>query len=114
MLIGTPGIYIHGGPVASIVCYSAAMIPNLYFCCKYGELKFNWKDWILRPGFAAACMAGAALLLKTVLPEGRLVTILEIVCGAAVYFAVGWIVKAYTAEDLPEKLRRLLRKDPAR
>ena len=114
VLIGTPGIYIHGGPVASIVCYSAAMIPNLYFCCKYGELKFNWKDWILRPGFAAACMAGAALLLKTVLPEGRLVTILEIVCGAAVYFAVGWIVKAYTAEDLPEKLRRLLRKDPAR
>ena len=114
VLIGTPGIYIHGGPVASIVCYSAAMIPNLYFCCKYGELKFNWKDWILRPGFAAACMAGAALLLKTVLPEGRLVTILEIVCGAAVYFAVGWIVKAYTAEDLPVKLRRLLRKDPAR
>ena len=42
-LIGTPDVHIHGGPFASLVCYSVAMIPNLFFCCRYAEMPFDWK-----------------------------------------------------------------------
>ena len=111
VLIGTPGINIHGGPVASIVCYSVSMIPNLYFCCRYGEMPFNWKDWIVRPGFAAACMAAAVLLLRSVLPLSRIATVAEIACGVLVYLLAAWLTKAITADDLPARLRRRIRKD---
>lgn len=99
-LIGTPGINIHGGPIASIVCYSVAMIPNLYFCCKYADLPFNWRDWILRPGLAALCMGVTVWAMRTFLPVNRLITILEVIVGVAVFGAVALADHALTAEDL--------------
>ena len=110
LLIGTPGINIHGGPIASIVCYSVAMIPNLYFTCRYAEMPFHWKEWVLRPGLAAGCMAAAVWGLKSLLPLGRLYTILEIAVGVAVYGAVALLDHAITKEDLKTFGRRGRRK----
>ena len=106
LLIGTPGIDIHGGPIASIVCYSTAMIPNLFFCCKYGKMKFNWLDWILRPGLAAGAMGAAIWGLKMLLPAGRITTILLVVAGVLVYAAAAVLLKAVSKEDLSALLRR--------
>lgn len=110
ILIGTPGIDIHGGPVASIVCYSTAMIPNLYFCCKYAEMKFRWMDWIIRPGLAALCMGAAVLGLKTVLPEGFLTTCLLILTGIVVFVLVAWLDKALDKAVIQSVLWRFRRR----
>ena len=99
-LIGTPGINIHGGPIASIVCYSVAMIANLFFTCRHAEMRFNWLDWILRPGLAAAAMGVVVALMKTFLPLTRLWTVLEILVGVLVFLAVAFADHAVTRDDL--------------
>ncbi len=106
VLIGTPGINIHGGPVASLVCYSVAMIPNLFFCCRYADMKFNWMDWILRPGLAAAAMGMIVGLFKSFLPLTRFSTLLEIAIGVTVFFLVAFADHALTREDLRSFRRR--------
>lgn len=105
-LIGTPGIHIHGGPVASLVCYSVAMIPNLIFCCKYAEMPFHWKEWILRPGLATAGMGLTVFLMKRFLPLSRVFTVLEIVAGVLVFLLIAFADHAVTREDLRAFRRR--------
>ena len=106
ILIGTPGINIHGGPVASLVCYSVAMIPNLLFCCRLAEMPFDWMGWIVRPGLAAGAMGIAVGLMKSFLPLSRLWTIAEIAVGVAVFFAAAFADHAITREDLRSFRRR--------
>ena len=99
ILVGIPGFHIHGGPVASLVCYSVAMLPNLYFVLKYGHVKFNWMGWVVRPGAATAAMGLVVFLLRELLPLNRLTTLVEIALGVAVYIGVALLVKAVTPED---------------
>lgn len=99
ILVGIPEINIHGAPIASIVCYSVSMIPNLYFVMKYGRMKFNLMGWIVRPGIATAAMGLVVFALRELLPLGRVMTILEIVVGVAVYVAVALAVKAVSVSD---------------
>ena len=105
-LIGTKGIDIHGGPYASIACYLTVLILNLIYVCKYAELKFDIVRWVVKPGLAAAAMGLAVYIMKTVLPAGRLVTILEIVVGIAVYLGAAILLKALTKEDLASLRRK--------
>ena len=100
VLIGTPGIDIHGGPVASVVCYSVVMIPNLIFCCREAKMSFNWMGWVVRPLLAAAAMGLVIFLLKHVLPASRISTILEILAGVVVYVSVAMADGALSKEDL--------------
>lgn len=100
VLIGIPSVNIHGGPVASIVCYSVSMIPNLYFCCKHTGMPFNWKDWLLKPGISVLAMGIVVFGLKLIMPFGRVSTIVEVIIGVVVYLFVALKVKALTSEDL--------------
>lgn len=106
VLVGTPGINIHGGPIASIVCYSVSMVPNLIMCIKYTGMRFNWQGWLVRPGIATAAMGVTVWLMRTLLPMNRFVTILEIGIGVAVFVAVALAVKAITREDYAILRRR--------
>lgn len=106
VLVGTPGINIHGGPIASIVCYSVSMIPNLVMCIRTIHMKFDWKGWLLLPGLATAVMGVIVWLMRTLLPMTRLLTIVEIGVGVAVYLAVALAVKAVRKEDIAPLLRR--------
>ncbi len=105
-LIGTPGIHIHGGPFASIVCYSVAMIPNLFFCCRYADMPFDWMGWILRPGLAAAGMGITVFLMKSFLPSARFSTVLEIFTGVLIFLLIAYFDHAITTEDLRSFRRR--------
>jgi len=106
VLIGTPGIDIHGGPYASIACYSIVMVANLYYVCKYAEMKFNVMDWVIRPGAAAAVMGIAVYLARRFLPVNRIITIAEIALGILVYIAAAIALKALSKEDLHALIRR--------
>ena len=106
LLIGTPGIDIHGGPYASIACYFIVMVLNTVFVCKYAELKFDWLNWIVRPGAAAAVMGIAVWAMKSVLPAHSVVTVAEIAAGIAVFAAAAWLLKAVSREDINAVRRR--------
>ena len=106
ILIGTPGIDIHGGPYASIACYSLVMILNLFYVCKYAEMKFRWMPWLIRPGIAAAFMGIVVYLMKTLLPGGRISTIICILVGILVFAFSAVLFKAVSKEDLNAIRRR--------
>ena len=113
ILVGIPGVNIHGGPYASIVCYSASLIPNLYFVCRYAEIRFNLKDWILKPALAAACMGVCVWGLRTALPFHRATTILEVAAGVGVYFIAALMTGAMDKAELASILGRFRRRKGA-
>jgi len=106
ILVGTPGVGIHGAPIASIVCYTVSLVPNLYYVLKYGSVRFNWSGWLIRPMIAALAMGAAVWGLRELLPSHRLLTLVEVAVGVVVYAAVALAVKAITREDLRAFRRR--------
>ena len=75
-------------------------VPNLIACCKHAKMPFAWKEWLLRPGFAALVMGLVVYGLKTMLPTHRLITIAEICIGIGVYLVVSFLNHVITVEDL--------------
>lgn len=110
LLVGTPGIHIHGGPIASIVCYSVSMLPNLYFSIRYTGMKPDWKNWLLLPGLSTAAMGVVVFAMRELLPMNRLLTIVEIGVGVAVYIAVALLSGAVKQSDFAPIVRRLKRR----
>ena len=106
ILIGTPGIHIHGGPYASIACYLIVMIINTYFVCKYTNMRFNIIEWVLRPGAAAAAMGLIVWLLQRFFPLNRITTIIEIVLGIVVYIIAAVFLKVLSVNDIKNLLHR--------
>ncbi|MBQ8653465.1 MAG: polysaccharide biosynthesis protein [Clostridia bacterium] len=106
ILVGIPGVGIHGGPIASIVCYSVSMIPNLYFVVRYIKKPFNWMGWVIRPAAATACMGVVVAILRTLLPINHFTTILEIAVGVAVYVAAALALKAVSLSDFASLRRK--------
>lgn len=99
-LVGIPSIGIHGAPIASLVCYTVSLVPNLYYVLKYGKLRFNIMGWIVRPGIATAAMGAAVWAVRELLPMNRFVTIASVAIGVIVYCAVALAVKAISKDDL--------------
>ena len=99
ILVGIPGFHIHGGPFASIVCYSVSLIPNLYYVCRYADIPLNLKEWILRPAMAAALMGLAVWSLQLILPFHRLCTLVEVAVGIGVYFLAAFCIAALMAGE---------------
>ncbi|NLV57458.1 MAG: polysaccharide biosynthesis protein [Clostridiales bacterium] len=110
VLIGIPSINMYGAPIASIACYTVAMIPNLYFTYKYAKMKPDFMGTMVRPLLATAGMGLVVWLGNRFLPQGRLWTALLLLVAVVAYgvFALG--TKAMTREDLKPFLRRTLRK----
>ena len=99
-LVGIPGFNIHGAPISSLVCYTVSLVPNLYYVMKYTGTKFNWRDWLVRPGIATLAMGAAVCLMTRLLPFSRLLTIAEVAVGVAVFVVTAIWTKALTKEDL--------------
>ena len=106
ILIGTPGIDIHGGPFASIACYSVVMVINTVYVCRVAEMKFRWMAWVVRPGLAAGVMGVVIWFLKNLLPGGRITTILCVIVGVVVFLGSAIVLKAITRNDLNAIIRR--------
>ena len=106
VLIAIPAINIHGAPIASLVCYTVSMVPNLYYMLKYTRSRMNWLGWIVRPGLATAAMGIAVWALREWLPVNRLTVLVEVAAGVVVYAAAALALKAITKEDLRAFRRR--------
>lgn len=106
LLIAIPSINIHGAPIASLVCYTVSMLPNMYYTLKYTHAKMNWMGWIVRPGLATAAMGLVVFALRELLPVNRLTMLLEVAVGVMIYAAAALAVKAITKDDLRSFRRR--------
>ena len=106
ILIGTPGIHIHGGPYASIACYLIVMIINTVYVCKYTKMRFNIVEWLLRPGAAAAVMGIVVWLMQRFLPLNRFLTIAEVAAGVLAYFGAAVALKVLSVSDIKKLLRK--------
>ncbi len=106
VLIGIPMVNIHGAPIASLVCYTVSLVPNLYYVLKYTGSRMNWMGWLVRPGIATAAMGIVVWLLRELLPVNRLTLILEVGVGVVVFAAAALAVKAITKDDLRAFRRR--------
>ncbi len=100
VLISIPAVGIHGAPIASLVCYTASMVPNLYYMLRHTGSRMNWMGWLVRPGVATAAMGVAVLALRELLPFSRLLVMAEVAAGVAVYAIVALKVGAITRDDL--------------
>ena len=117
-LVRIPGVDIHGAPWASLLCYTASMIPNLYFVGKYTGYRFNVLDVVIKPFACAALMGGVVYALWHFgfgYPgnlNGFKLTAGILLCvglGAAVYVFTALKTGAISKEDLPAKVRRFVR-----
>ena len=115
-LIGIPSINIHGAPIASLVCYTVSMVPNLYFVARYAAGRIPWKSVALRPLMAALPMGAAVWALwrfvftDRYLHLGRARLLLAVIAcvaaGVALYTVLAVAVKAIEKEDIPARIRR--------
>ena len=111
LLIGTPSVDIHGAPIASLVCYTVSMVPNLYFVRKYTGTGLSVSDLLLRPLAASAVMGAVVWAVwrfafgDAVLTESRPLTLLGVILclglGVAVYAVCVLLFGAVRGEDLP-------------
>ena len=106
VLIAIPSINIHGAPIASLVCYTVSMVPNLYYMLKYTRSRMNWMGWVVRPGLATAAMGIVVWALRELLPMNRLTVIVEVAAGVIVFAAAALALKAITKDDLRAFRRR--------
>lgn len=117
-LVRIPGVDIHGAPWASLLCYTASMLPNLYFVGKYTGYRFRAMDVVFKPFLCAAAMGGVvyALWHFGFGDPGRLNgfkltagILLCVLLGAAVYVLLALKIGAVNKEDLPGKIRRFIK-----
>ena len=117
-LVRIPGVDIHGAPWASLLCYTASMIPNLYFVSKYTGYRFNVVDVVVKPFFCAAVMGGAVYGIWTLgfgYPghlNGFKLTAGILLCVAAGVLVYGFLAlktRAIAKDDLPAKIRRFIK-----
>ena len=118
ILVSNRNISIHGAPIASLVCYTVSMVPNLYYACKYTGCRFSVMDVIIRPLAASAVMGGAVWVVyhaicskEQFLPfmsfsKRALLVVASIAVGAVAYLIAAFLFKAIHTEDLPARFRR--------
>lgn len=99
-LVGIPGIHIYGAPIASICCYTISMIPNLHYVFKYADMRFAWGGSLFKPLLATLMMSAVVVLLKAVLPQRAVFTVLLVLIGIVSYFGFALVTGALTKDDL--------------
>ncbi len=112
-LIRMPEVNIYGAPIASIACYTIAMVPNLYFTYKHARMKMDVKETLLKPMLATALMGVVLFAGDRFLPQGRGWTVLLVLAGVACFAAFALWTGAMTREDVEPFLRRFRRKQKA-
>lgn len=102
-LIPIESINIYGAPIGSVLCQAIA------FCVSFGVLrknlpvKMNFGRYFLRPFGATLGMSAAVWCIYRVSHAflgNTVATLLSIVMGAIVYFALIFLLKVFTKEEL--------------
>ena len=118
ILVRIPQVNIHGAPIASLVCYTVSMVPNLRYSSKYASVRLSVGELLIRPLGASACMGavvygiwhavfgGESWLARGGFINRLLPVAICILAGMAVYVFAAWKLKVIRPEDLPARFRR--------
>lgn len=109
-LIGNPSVQMFGAPIASVICYTLALIPNLYFVHKYTGMKIEIYHTFLKPLLATMAMAAVIFGMQLILPDRKAFTLVTFTVAVVAYFAVAFAIGAVTKQDVAPFLRRFNRK----
>lgn len=118
-LIGMENINIMGAPLGTVICYATAAILNVIYALRKTKLKARWLDMLIKPAFAAVCMAASVWFLQGLLIKyvgsHTAATLLSIAAGIAVYASLILITRALSKDDLDfmpggEKLEGVMRR----
>lgn len=99
IFVSNPSIHIYGAPISSLVCYTISTIPNIYYVNKYCKIRFDWSNYILRPGLASLGMAAVLYGLQKILPFSRLSTVILLLVGVLVFLGLAILFQAIQKED---------------
>ena len=116
ILLGVPEINIMGATIGTIACYAVAGILNTYRMVRITRLKFNVKEYIIKPVVATGFMTAAAYFSYSLAAHfmGRTTSLLiALLAAVIVYVLVLLLIKALSRDDLRflpggGKLERLL------
>ena len=113
-LCSIPEINVFGSVYATVACYAVILVLHLLtLIMAYGKLK-DLKNILLKPLLASILCSVTAFLVSQ-LSLNSIVTVLSIVLGAMVYFAILIATKAFNDEDIlafpmGEKLLKIAKK----
>lgn len=103
VLVGIPGINIHGAPIGTIVCYLVPAVINLAYVSRATGMKLNAAGMLIKPGLASAIMGGAAWAVwKYVSPltGGKPATAIAVLAAIPVYAFLAILFGAIGREEL--------------
>ena len=109
-LIGMPSVNIYGAPIASLVCYTISMVPNLIYVHKYTGMKPDLWNMAGKPLLATLLMGAVIFAAVRILPEGAFWTLVLVAVGVAAYAVFAVLTGAVNREDLAPILRRFGRR----
>lgn len=102
-LIAVPQVNIKAAPFSTLVCYCIIVVGGLYSIESYMQLNMNVAGLLAKPFFAAILCGATAFYSHSLLSavwSSRLVVILSVGLGGAVYLAAILLMRVITREDL--------------
>ncbi|MDD4125196.1 MAG: polysaccharide biosynthesis protein [Eubacteriales bacterium] len=113
-LVSVPSIGIYGSPVASVICYIAALSLNMLFLKKYRSFKISIRKLFFKPFVcAAACGAaayGVVCLVRHLLGGETRLNSLIIICAAGAVGVIVYVVSMLAVRGITADEVRLLPK----
>lgn len=102
VLIPIPSIGIYGAPIGSIACQAIAFFISFGVLKKNLSIKLEFGRYFLKPFLSAIIMGGAVygIYILTHPFLSSIATILSIILGAILYFALILVLKVFTKEEL--------------
>ncbi len=103
ILVPIPAINIYGAPIGSVVYQAIAFLISFYVLKKNLPIKFGIGKFFLKPFFASVIMGGCAIGAHALLKPfagNAIATISAIIFAGIVYFALIFIFRVFTDEEL--------------
>lgn len=117
ILIGIPSINIQGAPVGTLVCYGVAALLNIVSVVKEAGMEFSFSEMVMKPGCATGFMIAAVWVVRRwaegMYDSTTLATLLAILTGVLVYFALLLVMGSLREEDIMvfpggKRIRRIM------
>ena len=103
ILVSQPHININGAPIGTLLCYVTVMSLNLYQIKKVAGLKYEFKDFILKPFVLGIVTGGVAIIVYTLIAAytgNSIAVILSIGAAGVCYLAAFILIKALNKNDM--------------
>jgi len=100
VLMRIPSVNIQGAAVSTVVCYGVAAVLDMVFMVRYVGLKIRWWDMLGKPLAASLVMGVVVWLIREVMGDGSLATLVAVLVGVMVYAVLAVVLRMLGKEEL--------------